>query len=54
MHTIHTSAEYDFTKDYMKYGPRVGIFYNVQVAGKNTFNADLASGTVGLDIVWCY
>lgn len=54
MHTLHTGIEYDFTKENMKYGPRVGAFYDIQMSGKNTFNANLGGGTFGLDIACCY
>ena len=52
MHTVNFVAEYDFTKEDAKVGNRIGLFYNLQFAGKRTFNTNIAGGTYGLDIGW--
>ena len=52
MHTVNFVAEYDFTKEDAKVGNRIGLFYNLQFAGKRTFNTNVAGGTYGLDIGW--
>ena len=52
MHTIHVSAEYDFTKEYHRYGPHIGIIFNRIVSGKRILNTPMTGGTIGLDIAW--
>lgn len=52
MHVVHFIAEYDFTQEEMRWGPRVGLFYNLQVGGKNVFKTNMAGGLFGLDISW--
>lgn len=52
MHTMNFVAEYDFTQEDSKVGNRIGLFYNLQFAGKRTFNTNVAGGTYGLDIGW--
>ncbi len=52
MHTINFIGEYDFTKEGHKIGPRLSIFYNVQVGGKQTFDTNIFGGTFGIDIDW--
>jgi len=52
MHTINFVAEYDFAREDSKIGNRIGLFYNLQIAGKRTFNTNILSGTYGLDIGW--
>ncbi|HSW73911.1 MAG TPA: hypothetical protein VLG71_02025 [Candidatus Limnocylindria bacterium] len=52
MHTLHFMVDYDFSQPCMKFGPRLGFFYNFQFAGKRTFNTSTAEGTFGLDIAW--
>lgn len=52
MHTINFLAEYDFTREDSKVGNRIGLFYNLQIAGKRTFNTNITGGTYGLDIGW--
>lgn len=54
MHTLHFTAEYDFTTECMRVGPRLGIFYNVQVGGHRTFDADLGGALFGVDVSWCF
>ena len=52
MHTLHLFFEYDFTKEDDKIGPRVGIFYNRQLAGKRVFKTNMIGGTVGVECMW--
>jgi hypothetical protein len=54
LHTLHVAAEYDFTDNDWKYGPRVGLTYNHQMSGKQCFKTYLASITGGLEIAWDY
>ncbi|MDP3888978.1 MAG: hypothetical protein Q8Q25_00340 [bacterium] len=50
MHTLHFLAEYDFTKENQKFGPRIGLFYNLQIAGKRVFKTNMAGSNLGLEI----
>lgn len=52
MHTLNFLAEYDFAREDSTVGNRIGLFYNLQVAGKRTFNTNVVGGTYGLDISW--
>ena len=52
MHTFNFALEYDFTREGKKVGNRVGLFYNLQIAGARTFNTNVTGGTYGLDISW--
>lgn len=54
MHTLHIGAEYDFTQQNWRFGPRIGITYNQPLAGIRTFNAQSTAGIWGLDILWDY
>ena len=50
MHTFNFILEYDFAREGDKVGNRVGLFYNLEIAGKRTFNTNIAGGMYGLDI----
>ena len=52
MHTFNFALEYDFTREGKKVGNRIGLFYNLQIAGARTFNTNIAGGMYGLDISW--
>ncbi|RTL07071.1 hypothetical protein EKK58_02740 [Candidatus Dependentiae bacterium] len=52
LHTLHATAEYDFTQQNWQYGPRIGITYNHQISGKRCFKTYIASITAGLEIAW--
>jgi len=52
MHSLNFIAEYDFTKEGAKVGPRISLFYNVQVGGERTFDTNIGGGTFGIDIDW--
>jgi hypothetical protein len=52
MHTFNFSAEYDFAREDSTVGNRIGLFYNLQVAGKRVFNTNVVGGTYGVDISW--
>jgi len=50
MHTIHAALEYDFTTRNDIAGPRIGIFYDRPVSGRNIFLTALWTGAIGIDI----
>ncbi|MFI5333446.1 MAG: hypothetical protein ACHQVS_05095, partial [Candidatus Babeliales bacterium] len=50
MHTLNFMIDYDFTREDSKFGPRIGLFYNVEVGGKRVFNTSTGGGSVGIDI----
>jgi hypothetical protein len=52
MHTFNFALEYDFTREEEKIGNRIGLFYNLQIAGSRTFNTNVTGGMYGLDISW--
>ena len=52
MHTFNFALEYDFTREEEKIGNRIGLFYNLQIAGSRTFNTNVTGGIYGLDISW--
>jgi hypothetical protein len=51
-HTFHLFFEYDFTQENMKYGPRLGFFYNAQIGGQRVFKTGIFGGSLGLEIAW--
>ncbi len=52
MSTVHLLADWDFTREHMRCGPRIGAFANIEVGGKRTFNTSVGGGSFGLDIAW--
>jgi len=54
MHTINFLAEYDFAREGCRVGNRIGLFYNLQVAGSRVFDTNIFGGTYGIDISWNY
>ena len=50
MHTFNFILEYDFAREGDRVGNRIGLFYNLQIAGARTFNTNIAGGLYGLDI----
>jgi len=54
MHTLNFLAEYDFAREDSTVGNRIGLFYNLQVAGSRVFNTNVVGGTYGIDISWIY
>ena len=52
MHTFNFSLEYDFSREGKNVGNRIGLFYNLQIAGTRTFNTNVTGGTYGIDIGW--
>jgi hypothetical protein len=52
MHTINFLAEYDFAREDSTVGNRIGLFYNLQVAGSRVFDTNMFGGTYGVDISW--
>jgi len=49
-HTLHFKAEYDFTKEDSRFGPRIGLFYNWHLKGERTFKTNTVGASFGLDI----
>ncbi len=49
---MHCSLEYDFTSRTDIVGPRIGIFYDTPISGKNIFLTPALTGQVGIDITW--
>ena len=54
MHTVNLLLEYDWTQDGNALGPRLGIFYNLQVGGQRTFKTNMAGGFLGFDFAICF
>lgn len=54
MHTVHAYAEYDFTEQDWRYGPRVGLHYSCPVSGHRIMKTFLIQASCGLEIVWDY
>lgn len=52
MHTINFLAEYDFAREGSNVGNRIGLFYNLQVAGSRVFDTNIFGGNYGIDISW--
>ncbi len=52
MHTFNFLGEYDFSREDSTVGNRIGLFYNLQVAGKRVFNTNVVGGTYGVEISW--
>lgn len=52
MHTINFFAEYDFAQEGTSVGNRIGLFYNLQIAGSRVFNTNIFGGSYGIDISW--
>lgn len=54
MHTVNLYFEYDFSYEDRAIGPRLGIFYNIQVSGRNIFKTNMAGAFFGFDLAWCF
>jgi hypothetical protein len=52
MHTLNFLAEYDFAREGSSVGNRIGLFYNLQVAGERVFTTNVVGGMYGIDISW--
>lgn len=55
MHTVHFMLAYDFSnllKKTTHFAPRLNLFYNLPVDGKNAFKTEMFGGGVGLDLRW--
>lgn len=50
-HVLHFLAEYDFSKECSRFGPKFGVFYNYQIGGKRVFINNMAGGIIGFDFV---
>lgn len=53
-HTVHLMAEYDFNKENRILGPRVGLIFNLSVAGKRIFSTNMYAASLGLDTTICW
>lgn len=51
---VHLLAEYDFTTNESRVGPRIGLFYDRQLTGKRVWEIHMLGGYLGIDINWCY
>lgn len=54
MHTFQFLLDYDFNTLNQKIGPRVGLFYNNIISGKNIFNTSVFGGNLGVDISYTF
>lgn len=52
MHTLNFLAEYDFAREGSTVGNRIGLFYNLQLAGSRVFDTNIFGGSYGIDISW--
>lgn len=52
MSTIHFLFEYDFTKEGMRVGPRLGFLLNAVVGGRRIFKTNMIGAYLGIDIAW--
>lgn len=52
MHVIHFWGEYDFTRTPTDWGPRIGLFFNKIIRGRQIFNANSSALGIGCDLVW--
>ena len=52
MHTINFLAEYDFSRENRKFGPRLGIFYNLVAGGRRIFATDMGGANFGFEVSW--
>ncbi len=54
LQTVHFALEYDFTKQFATTGFRLGMFYNVNVAGKNVWTTGIGGGNLGVEARWSF
>jgi len=54
MHTLNFLGEYDFCNAMNGWGIRLGIFYNMVVAGKRVFDTGMPGCSAGIDISWVF
>lgn len=52
MHTINIHSEYDFSYTRFDILPKIGLWVNIPVAGKQIFDTLIAAPYIGLDISW--
>lgn len=50
--TVHLFAEYEFTQERWKIGPRLGMGYHTVIKGKNIFRTKNSSILFGIDFIW--
>jgi len=50
MHTVHFIAEYDFSQENRKFGPRIGFFYNRCAGGRRVLKTSTGGATLGFEI----
>lgn len=55
-HVLHFIWDYDFSvhgnMEDGKWAPRINLFYNLPIDGKNAFDTDMIGGGIGLDVRW--
>jgi hypothetical protein len=54
MSTMHLLVEYDFSKEGMCVGPRLGFLLNAIVGGKHIFKTNMIGGYFGIDVDWAW
>jgi hypothetical protein len=54
MHTLHAMIEYDCANTVKEIGVRVGLWFDIILAGRRIFNAHLYDLMLGLDCAWIY
>ncbi len=50
--TVHLFAEYEFTQENWKVGPRIGMGYHTIIKGKSIFRTKNSSILFGMDLIW--
>ena len=54
-HVLHFMLDYDFSihmKETTKWAPRVNVFYDLPVDGKNAYKTDPIGAGIGVDLLW--
>ncbi len=54
-HVLHFMLDYDISvhmKKTTKWAPRVNLFYNMPLDGKNAYKTDVFGGGIGFDLLW--
>ena len=54
-HVLHFMLDYDISihmKKTTKWAPRINLFYNLPIDGKNAYKTDTFGGGIGFDLLW--
>ncbi|MBU4269973.1 hypothetical protein KJ644_02640 [Candidatus Dependentiae bacterium] len=54
-HVLHFMLDYDFSihmKETTKWAPRVNVFYELPIDGKNSYKTDPFGAGIGVDLLW--